>query len=133
MGFWSVLGWFLFDAAYSVVKHVRGRIQNIVSEAMSAPFSIEPDLLISHLIDSILPLHRQVAFPVAQNHRLHGMLALEDLKSVATRTLASHARSRRHASHRATVFRRTKRNPRLRTGADEAKRDRFGGGGRKNR
>lgn len=83
MGFWSVLvGLFLFDAAYSVVKHVRGRIRNIVSEAMSAPFSIEPDLLISHLIDSILPLHRQVAFPVAQNHRLHGMLSLEDLKSL---------------------------------------------------
>ena len=83
MGFWSVLvGLFLFDAAYSVVKHVRGRLQNIVSEAMSAPFSIEPDLLISHLIDSVLPLHRQVAFPVAQNQRLHGMLALEDLKSL---------------------------------------------------
>jgi Zn-dependent protease/CBS domain-containing protein len=81
MGFWSVLvGLFLFDAAYSVVKHVRGRIRNIVSEAMSAPFSIEPDLLISHLIDSVLPLHRQVAFPVAQNQRLHGMLSLEDLK-----------------------------------------------------
>lgn len=83
MGFWSVLvGLFLFDAAYSVVKHVRGRLQNIVSEAMSAPFSIDPDLLVSHLIDSILPLHRQVAFPVAENHRLHGMLSLEDLKSL---------------------------------------------------
>ena len=83
MGFWSVLvGLFLFDAAYSVVKHVRGRLQDIVSEVMSAPFSIEPDLLISHLIDSILPLHRQVAFPVAENHRLHGMLSLEDLKAL---------------------------------------------------
>jgi Zn-dependent protease/CBS domain-containing protein len=83
MGFWSVLvGLFLFDAAYSVVKHVRGRIRNIVSEAMSAPFSIEPDLLVSNLINSVLPLHRQVAFPVAQNQRLHGMLSLEDLKSL---------------------------------------------------
>lgn len=83
MGFWSVLvGLFLFDAAYSVVKHVRGRLQNIVSEAMSAPFSIEPGLLVSHLIDSVLPLHRQVAFPVAENHQLHGMLSLEDLKSL---------------------------------------------------
>ena len=83
MGFWSVLvGLFLFDAAYSVVKHVRGRLQNIVSEAMSAPFSIQPDLLISHLIDSVLPLHRQIAFPVAENHQLHGMLSLEDLKSL---------------------------------------------------
>jgi Zn-dependent protease len=83
MGFWSVLvGLFLFDAAYSVVKQVRGRVRNVVSEAMSAPFSIEPDLLISNLIDSILPMHRQVAFPVAQNQRLHGMLSLEDLKSL---------------------------------------------------
>ena len=83
MGFWSVLvGLFLFDAAYSVVKHVRGKLRNIVSEAMSSPFSIEPDTLISHLIDSILPLHRQVAFPVAENQRLHGMLSLEDLKAL---------------------------------------------------
>ena len=83
MGFWSVLvGLFLFDAAYSVVKHVRIRVRNIVREAMSAPFSIEPDLLISHLIDSILPMHRQVAFPVARDQRLHGMLSLEDLKSL---------------------------------------------------
>src|SRR5690348_9558778 len=66
-GFWSALvGLFLFDAAYSVVTHVRGRLRNIVSEAMSAPFAIEPDPLISHLIGSIFPLHRQVAFPVAQ-------------------------------------------------------------------
>jgi Zn-dependent protease len=83
MGFWSVLvGLFLFDAAYSVVKHVRGKLRNIVSEAMSSPFSIAPDTLISHLIDSILPLHRQVAFPVAENQRLHGMLSLEDLKAL---------------------------------------------------
>ncbi|HEY2964035.1 MAG TPA: site-2 protease family protein, partial [Pyrinomonadaceae bacterium] len=83
MGFWSVLvGLFLFDAAYSVVKHVRGRLQNIVREAMSAPFSIEPDLLISNLIDSVLPMHRQVAFPVALDRQLHGMLSLEDLKAL---------------------------------------------------
>ena len=84
MGFWSVLvGLFLFDAAYSVVKHVnRSSIQNIVSEAMSAPFSIDPDLLISQLVDTILPLHRQVAFPVAEDQRLHGMLSLQDLKSL---------------------------------------------------
>ncbi len=83
MGFWSVLvGLFLFDAAYSVVKQVRGRVRNVVSEAMAAPFAIEPDVLISHLIDTVLPLHRQVAFPVAQDRRLHGMLSLEDLKTL---------------------------------------------------
>src|SRR4030095_3407734 len=60
MGLWSVLvGLFLFDAAYSVVKHSRQQTRHIVSEAMSAPFSIEPDTLISQLIDTILPLHRQ--------------------------------------------------------------------------
>ena len=83
MGFWSVLvGLFLFDAAYSVVKQVRGRLQNIVREAMSAPFSVEPDLTISQLINSVLPLHRQVAFPVALNKRLHGIVSLEDLKTL---------------------------------------------------
>ena len=98
MGFWSVLvGVFLFDAAYSVVKQVRGRLRNIVSEAMTAPFAIEPDTLISHLIDSILPMHRQVAFPVAQNHRLHGMLSLEDLKSLP--------RERWHLTHAREVMR----------------------------
>jgi Zn-dependent protease/CBS domain-containing protein len=98
MGFWSVLvGLFLFDAAYSVVKQVRGRLRNIVSEAMSAPFAIEPDTLISYVIDSILPLHRQVSFPVAQNHRLHGMLSLEDLKTLP--------RERWHLTHAREVMR----------------------------
>lgn len=83
MGLWSVLvGLFLFDAAYGVVKHARIHMQHVVGEAMSAPFSIEPDLLISKLIDSVLPLHRQVSFPVAQDRRLHGILALEDLKAL---------------------------------------------------
>jgi len=83
MGLWSVLvGLFLFDAAYSVVKHTRTHTQAIVSEAMSAPFSIEPELLISHLIDSVLPLHRQVAFAVARDRQLHGILSLEDLKTL---------------------------------------------------
>jgi Zn-dependent protease len=83
MGLWSVLvGVFLFDAAHSVVRHARGTDKHIVGEAMSAPFSIEPDMLISHMIDSVLPLHRQIAFPVAIERRLHGILSLEDLKSL---------------------------------------------------
>jgi Zn-dependent protease len=83
MGLWSVLvGLFLFDAAYSIVKHVRPRASNTVGDAMTAPFSIEPDLLISNLIDSVLPLHRQVAFPVTRAGNLHGILSLEDLKAL---------------------------------------------------
>ncbi len=83
MGLWSVLvGLFLFDAAYTVVKHARGPLRHTVSDAMSAPIAIEPDLLITQLIDSVLPMHRLPAFPVARNGELHGILSLEDLKSV---------------------------------------------------
>src|SRR5688572_14027840 len=49
---------------------------------MSAPFAVEPYLLISQLIDSVLPMHRQVAFPVALNKRLHGIVSLDDLKAL---------------------------------------------------
>jgi Zn-dependent protease/CBS domain-containing protein len=94
MGLWSVLvGVFLFDAAYSVVRQAAGKGKHIVSQAMSAPFSIEPDMLISHLIDTVLPMHRQAAFPVAFERRLHGILSLEDLKSLPReRWRLTHAR-----------------------------------------
>ena len=122
MGLWSVLvGLFLFDAAYGVVKHARVHLQHVVGEAMSAPFSIEPDLLISSLIDSVLPLHRQVAFPVAQDRRLHGMsVHLEDLEIFAARTLASHTRLRCDATDWTAFLCRAERHARLRAGVDEA-------------
>ena len=83
MGLWSVLvGIFLFDAAASIVRHARQMNPSIVSDVMSAPFAIEPDLLISNFIDDVLPLHRHASFPVAHNRRLQGVLSLEDLKSV---------------------------------------------------
>ena len=83
MGLWSVLvGLFLFDAAYSVVKHARGPRTYSVKDAMSAPIAIEPDLLISQFVDTILPLHRLPAFPVARQGELHGILSLEDLKGL---------------------------------------------------
>lgn len=83
MGLWSVLvGLFLFDAAYSVVKQVGGPKTHLVSDAMSAPVPIEPELLINQFIDGVLPLHRQSAFPVAKHGQLHGILTLEDLKSL---------------------------------------------------
>ena len=83
MGFWSVLvGLFLFDAAYSVVKHVRGPCRkHREGSNVGAVFS-RTDLTISQLIDSVLPMHRQVAFPVALNKRLHGIVSLEDLKTL---------------------------------------------------
>src|SRR5256885_3408142 len=72
MGLWSVLvGLFLLDAAVSVVRQSQSLRTAIVSDAMSPPFALEPDLLVSRFIDEVLPLHRQTAFPVASNRRLH--------------------------------------------------------------
>jgi CBS domain-containing protein len=83
MGFWSVLvGLFLLDSAAGIVRHGRSMESAIVSDAMSPPFALEPDVLISQFIDEILPLHRQTSFPVAHNRRLHGILSLQDLKSL---------------------------------------------------
>ncbi|MGH9927704.1 MAG: CBS domain-containing protein, partial [Pyrinomonadaceae bacterium] len=82
-GLWTVLiGLFLLDAATGVVKSVQGIEEAKVSEAMSAPFTIEPDVLVSTFVDDILPLHRQTSFLVARDRRLHGVLTLEDLKAV---------------------------------------------------
>jgi Zn-dependent protease len=83
MGLWSVLvGFFLLDAALSVVRHGRSLRFTTVADAMSPPFAIDPELLISRFVDEILPLHRQTAFPVALNRRLHGILLLKDLKEL---------------------------------------------------
>lgn len=83
MGLWSVLvGLFLLDSAFTVVRHGRSLTTATVADAMSPPFALEPDVLISHFIDSILPLHPQTSFPVASGQRLQGILSLQDLKSL---------------------------------------------------
>ncbi|HEX7723799.1 MAG TPA: site-2 protease family protein [Pyrinomonadaceae bacterium] len=81
MGLWSVLvGVFLLGAATSVVRGTRESAT--VAQAMSPPIAIEPDLPITRFVDEILPLHRQVTFPVAHERRLLGILSLEDLKKI---------------------------------------------------
>jgi Zn-dependent protease len=83
MGAWSILvGLFLLDTAARVVKSAQDTRLITVSEAMSPPLTIEPETTVSRLIDDILPMHRQTTFLVALNQRLHGILALEDLKSL---------------------------------------------------
>lgn len=83
MGGWSILvGLFLLDTAARLVKSAAGTRVLTVGETMSVPVSIEPDVTVSKLVDEILPLHRQTSFPVAINKQLHGILALEDLKSL---------------------------------------------------
>ncbi len=83
MAVWSILvGLFLLDTAARVVRGAHAARVLTVGETMSIPFSIEPEWTISKLIDEILPLHRQTSFPVAINNRLHGIVALEDLKAL---------------------------------------------------
>ena len=83
MGTWSILvGLFLLDTAARVVKSAHAARVLTVGDTMSAPVAIEPDLTVSQLVDEVLPLHRQTSFPVAINKQLHGILALEDLKTL---------------------------------------------------
>ena len=83
MGGWSILvGLFLLDTATKVVKSAQNARLATVADAMSPPVAIEPGLTVTRLVDDILPLHRQTSFPVAVKGRLHGILSLEDLKSL---------------------------------------------------
>ncbi|HEV2885182.1 MAG TPA: site-2 protease family protein [Pyrinomonadaceae bacterium] len=83
MGGWSILvGLFLLDTAAKVVKGAQSTRLVTVGDAMSPPVAITPDLTVSRFVDDVLPLHRQTSFPVAVKGRLHGILSLEDLKSL---------------------------------------------------
>jgi len=83
MGGWSILvGLFLVDTAARVVNSAHEVGLATVADAMSPPVAIEPGLTITRLVDDFLPLNRQTTFPVAVKGRLHGILSLEDLKSL---------------------------------------------------
>ncbi len=83
MSVWSILvGIFLLDTALKVVKSAQHARLVTVSDAMSPPVTIDPGLIVARFVDDILPLHRQTSFPVAVSGRLHGILSLEDLKSL---------------------------------------------------
>lgn len=79
-GLWMILvGLFLWDAARSIYGRRRGS-KHLVGDAMLAPAAVEPEAFVSHVIDNVLPVRRQAAFPVAHDGRLYGILTLEDLK-----------------------------------------------------
>ena len=83
MSVWSILvGLFLLDTAFKVVKSAQHARLVTVADAMSPPVSLDPALVVTRFVDDILPLHRQTSFPVAVSGRLHGILSLEDLKSL---------------------------------------------------
>jgi Zn-dependent protease/predicted transcriptional regulator len=81
MGLWlALVGFFLFDAARSVVR--RRKSLQTAADAMTAPVAVEPDATVSQFVDNFLPLHRQEAVAVARARRLHGILTLRDLKEL---------------------------------------------------
>ncbi len=83
MGGWSIIvGLFLLDAAWKVVKSAQQTRLVSVSDVMSPPVALDPDLTVTKLVDEVLPLHRQTSFPVALNGQLHGILSLADLKAL---------------------------------------------------
>ena len=82
-GFWATLvGFFLYDSAKSIIKEVRAAEKVRVDDVMLLPASVSPEVNISHFVDHILPMHRRTVFPVARDRQLHGMLLLEDMKAV---------------------------------------------------
>lgn len=82
-GFWAALvGLFLFDAATSIIREVSADTSVHVEDVMSLPAAVSPDSSIQHFVDNVLPMHRRTAFAVARERKLHGMILLEDLKSV---------------------------------------------------
>lgn len=82
-GIWTVLvGVFLLDAASGIVGFTLKADKLTVGEVMSSPFALKPEISVSQLIDTILPLHRQTAFLVAQSNQLHGVLTLNDLQKL---------------------------------------------------
>jgi Zn-dependent protease len=96
MGLWLVVvGLFLFDAARAVTR--RGTSLRTAGDAMTAPVSVEPDSTVGHFIDHVFALHRQEAFTVARDRRLHGILTLRDLRELP--------RERWHRTHVREVMR----------------------------
>ncbi|HEX8557324.1 MAG TPA: site-2 protease family protein [Pyrinomonadaceae bacterium] len=83
MGLWlALVGFFLFDAARAVTLPRKGRGLRTAGDAMAAAVAVEPDSTVGHFVDHVLALHRQEAFAVARERRLHGILTLKDLKEL---------------------------------------------------
>ena len=83
MGGWSIIvGLFLLDAAWKVVKSAQQATLVCVSDVMSPPVALDPNLTVTKLVDEVLPLHRQTSFPVALKGQLHGILSLANLKAL---------------------------------------------------
>lgn len=82
-GLWTaIVGYFLFDSANGIVKQLINADSTVVSEVMSLPVAVPPDVNLLHFVDNILPNYRQPAFLVSHERQLFGILVLEDMKAV---------------------------------------------------
>jgi Zn-dependent protease len=82
-GFWTILiGLFLYDAAKGIIREVRDFETLRVIDVMQMPVAVAPGMNVTGFVEQVLPLHRQVVFPVARERQLFGTLMLEDLKSL---------------------------------------------------
>ena len=80
-GFWAILaGVFLYDSARGIIQDIERSRAVLVDDVMLLPPSIDPDETVQNFIDRILPMQRQIVFPVAREKQLYGMLLLDDLR-----------------------------------------------------
>ncbi|RMG44140.1 MAG: site-2 protease family protein [Acidobacteria bacterium] len=86
IGIWFVLvGIFLQDAAQSSREHLPPEVsvhRLRVADVMRPSIAVAPEMTVEQLICDILPHHRQTAFPVSRDGRLHGIVCLEHLRSI---------------------------------------------------
>ena len=83
-GFWAMMvGLFLWDSAKGIIQDVRRQERTPVENAMMLPVTVSPETTVDELVHKVLPMHRQGAFAVSKDHRLLGVLLLEDMKAVA--------------------------------------------------
>jgi Zn-dependent protease/CBS domain-containing protein len=65
--------------AYGVWRVKRGTVEDVMNPDVVL---VPPEMVVSEFIDRVLKNNRHTTFPVAQERRLHGLLLLEELKSV---------------------------------------------------
>jgi Zn-dependent protease len=80
---WTLLiGLSLLRVSGHLRRQPRKAEAGTVTEIMSTPILIEPDIYIGQLVDEILPQHPQSIFLVSRERRLYGLLLLEDIKTL---------------------------------------------------
>ncbi len=82
-GFWAMItGFFLFDSARNIIAAVNAEDRRFVDDVMLLPAVVSPEFTLQDVIDRLLPMIRQAAFPVAVDKKLQGILSLVDMKKV---------------------------------------------------